>query len=203
MSRISEHNRQLIIQAASEIFADQGYAATKIIDIAHRAGLPKPNIYYYFKSKENLYRSVIESVIDPLLQAAQPFYENGDPATVLAQYIRAKIKVSQQYPHASKVFASEIMHGAPHLPEDIAEKMMEQTLQSSTKIQDWIDQGLMDPVDPHHLLFTLWASTQTYADFDWQISKVTGKEKMSQADYDLAAEQLTQVILKGCGVKAS
>ncbi|GGB81472.1 transcriptional regulator [Marinobacterium zhoushanense] len=203
MSRIREHNRELIIQAASEIFADQGYAATKIIEIANRAGLPKPNVYYYFKSKENLYRSVIESVIDPLLQAAQPFYEDDDPATVLEQYIIAKIKVSQQHPHASKVFASEIMHGAPHLPEDIAEKMMEQTIQSSNKIQSWVDRGLMDRVDPHHLLFTIWAATQTYADFDWQISRVTGKDNLSQQDYDTAAQQLTQLILKGCGVQTS
>ncbi|WP_299203642.1 TetR/AcrR family transcriptional regulator [uncultured Amphritea sp.] len=202
MAKIRERNRELIIQAASEIFAAQGYAATKTIDIAEHAGLPKANVYYYFKSKKNLYRSVIESVIDPLLQAATPFYQDDDPATVLEQYIRAKIRVSQQHPHASKVFASEIMHGAPHLPDDIAEQMMEQTRVSSDKIQSWIDRELMDPVDPHHLLFTIWASTQTYADFDWQITRVTGKKKMSQRDYDIAAEQLIQLILKGCGVQA-
>ncbi len=201
MAKIGERNRELIIQAASEIFAARGYAATKTMDIANHAGLPKANVYYYFKSKKNLYRSVVESVIDPLLQAATPFYENDDPATVLEQYIRAKIRVSQQYPHASKVFASEIMHGAPHLPEDIAEQMMEQTRVSSDRIASWVKRQLIDPVDPHHLLFTIWAATQTYADFDWQISRVTGKDKMSQADYDTAAEQLTRLILKGCGVK--
>lgn len=201
MAKIRERNRELIIQAASEIFAARGYAATKTIDIAELAGLPKANVYYYFKSKKNLYRSVVESVIDPLLQAAMPFYENDDPVTVLEQYIRAKIRVSQEHPHASKVFASEIMHGAPHLPDDIAEQMLAQTRQSSSKIQSWVDRGLMDKVDPDHLLFTIWASTQTYADFDWQISQVTGKESMSQSDYDIAADQLIQLILKGCGVK--
>ncbi|UTW02200.1 TetR/AcrR family transcriptional regulator [Amphritea atlantica] len=202
MAKIRERNRELIIQAASEIFAAQGFAATKTVDIAEQAGLPKANVYYYFKSKKNLYRSVIESVIEPLLQAATPFYQDDDPATVLEQYIRAKIRVSQQHPSASKVFASEIMHGAPHLPDDIAAQMMEQTRVSSHKIQSWIDRGLMDPVDPHHLLFTIWASTQTYADFDWQISRVTGKDKMTQRDYDIAADQLTRLILKGCGVQA-
>ncbi|SEQ02751.1 transcriptional regulator, TetR family [Amphritea atlantica] len=202
MAKIGDRNRELIIQAASEIFAARGYAATKTMDIANHAGLPKANVYYYFKSKKNLYRSVVESVIDPLLQAATPFYENDDPATVLEQYIRAKIRVSQQHPHASKVFASEIMHGAPHLPEDIAEQMMEQTRVSSNRIASWVKRQLIDPVDPHHLLFTIWAATQTYADFDWQISRVTGKDKMSQADYDTAAEQLTRLILKGCGVKS-
>lgn len=203
MSKISEHNRALIIQAASEIFAAQGYAATKIIDIAKHAGLPKPNIYYYFKSKENLYRCVIESVIDLLLQAESPFQNTSDPATALSQYIHSKIEVSRLHPHASKVLTSEIMHGAPHLPEDIARRMKEQALRCSEKIQEWINAGLMDPVDPQHLLFTIWASTQTYADFDWQISMITGQDKMSEAEFDLAAEQLTGMILKGCGVLQS
>ena len=202
MARIRERNRELIIQAASKTFAEQGYAATKTVDIAKLAGLPKANVYYYFKTKENLYRSVLESVIEPLLHAATPFYENDDPVTALEQYIRAKIRISQQYPYASKVFASEIMHGAPHLPEDIAAQMMEQTQQSSAKIESWIERGLMDKVDAHHLLFTIWASTQTYADFDWQISRVTGKEKMEQDDYDAAAELIVQLVLKGCNVRA-
>ena len=202
MARIRERNRELIIQAASKIFAERGYAATKTIDIAKLAGLPKANVYYYFKSKENLYRSVLESVISPLLEAADQFYESDDPVTALEQYIRAKLRSSQQQPYASKVFASEIMHGAPHLPEDIADQMMEQTLQSTARIESWIKRGLMDPVDPHHLLFTIWASTQTYADFDWQISRVTGKAKMEQSDYDAAAELIVQLVLKGCNVKA-
>ncbi|WP_417533720.1 TetR family transcriptional regulator C-terminal domain-containing protein [Marinobacterium stanieri] len=201
MSKISEHNRSLIIQAASEIFAEKGYAATKIIDIAKHAGLPKPNIYYYFKSKENLYRSVIENVIDLIFQAELPLHGNADPATALEQYIYAKVHVSRRYPHASKVFSSEIMHGAPHLPEEIAARMKQQTLACCNKIQEWIDAGLMDPVDPQHLLFTIWASTQTYADFDWQIAMVSGKPEMSETDFDIAAHQLTQLVLKGCGVK--
>lgn len=202
MARIREHNRELIIQAASEIFANRGYAATKTVDIATRAGLPKANVYYYFKTKENLYRSVLESVIEPLLQAYVPFYEHTDPAAALEQYIRAKIRISQQYPHASKVFASEIMHGAPHLPEDISMQMMEHTRKSSALIQSWIDRGLMAEVDPQHLLFTIWASTQTYADFDWQITQITGKEKMEQEDYDAAAELIVQLVLKGCEVRS-
>lgn len=202
MAKIRERNRELIIQAASEIFADRGYAATKTVDIASRAGLPKANVYYYFKTKENLYRSVLESVIEPLLQASDPFHENDDPTVALEEYIRAKIRISQQHPHASKVFASEIMHGAPHLPEDIAAQMMKQTQQSYDHIQSWIDRGLMTKVDPHHLLFTIWASTQTYADFDWQIAQVTGKEQLDSTDYNAAADLIVQLVLRGCEVKS-
>ncbi|MDI3324883.1 TetR/AcrR family transcriptional regulator [Pontibacterium granulatum] len=201
MAKIRERNRELIIEVASKFFAEKGFAATKTIDIANSAGLPKANVYYYFKTKQNLYRSVLESITEPLLQASEPFYENDDPATALEEYIRAKIRISQTHPHASKVFASEIMHGAPHLPEDIAAQMQDQTKQMCERIQSWIDQDLMAAVPPQHLLFTIWASTQTYADFDWQISQITGKEKLDQEDYDQAADLIVKLVLSGCGIQ--
>ena len=66
MSSIRERNKEKILRAASEEFADKGFAATKTSDIAAKAGLPKPNVYYYFKSKDNLYREVLESIIEPI-----------------------------------------------------------------------------------------------------------------------------------------
>lgn len=112
MSSIRERNRDVILRAASEEFAEKGFAATKTSDIAARAGLPKPNVYYYFKSKENLYREVLESIVEPLLEASAPFNQPGHPAEVLRAYIRTKIRISRDHAYASKVFASEIMHGA-------------------------------------------------------------------------------------------
>jgi TetR/AcrR family transcriptional regulator len=203
MAKIRERNKERIIQAASQLFAERGFNATKTVDIAQLAGVPKPNVYYYFKSKENLYRSVLESIVEPLLQSSAPLHENSDPTDALKAYIRSKIRISKEHPYASKVLASEIMHGAPHLPEDIKARLMEQAQRCTAQIQSWIDQKLMAQVDPHHLLFTIWASTQTYADFDWQIAAVTGKPKLTNADYDAAAELIERMVIKGCEVKTS
>jgi len=200
MSRIRERNSERILEAAAIEFADKGFAATKIIDIAKKVQLPKPNIYYYFQSKENLYRCVLESIIEPLLEASTPFTTFDDPATALTAYIHTKIRISKEHPHASKVFASEIMHGAPYLPTDISDKLMQQTINTTARIKAWILDEKMDDVDPHHLLFTIWASTQTYADFDWQIGRVTGKKKLSNGDYQKAAELITKMVLSGCGL---
>ncbi|MCY1287075.1 HTH-type transcriptional regulator RutR [compost metagenome] len=200
MSSIRERNKELILRAASEEFADKGFAATKTSDIAAKAGLPKPNVYYYFKSKENLYREVLESIIEPLLAASTPFNVDGHPADVLKAYIRSKIRISRELPYASKVFASEIMHGAPHLSAEQTDQLNAQAKHNIACIQRWIDQGLMAQVDPHHLIFSIWAATQTYADFDWQISVVTGKAKLDDADYDAAAETIIRLVLKGCEV---
>lgn len=200
MSRIRERNRALILRAASEEFADKGFAACKTSDIAAKAGVPKPNVYYYFKSKENLYRKVLESIIEPLLQASAPFNKPGKPADVLRAYIRSKIRISRELPSASKVFASEIMHGAPQLSAEQTSQLNTQAKHNIACLQGWIDQGLMAKVDPHHLMFSIWAATQTYADFDWQISTVTGKASLDEADYEAAAQTIIRMVIKGCEI---
>lgn len=200
MTRIRERNRELILRAASQEFADKGFAAAKASDIAARAGVPKPNVYYYFKSKEGLYREVLHSIVQPLLQASAPFNPDGDPREVLTAYIRAKVRISRDLPHASKVFASEIMHGAPHLPPDQVEALNAQARHNIGCLQQWVDRGLMAPLDPHHLMFSIWAATQTYADFDWQITTVTGKAQLSVDDYEAATQTITTLVLKGCGL---
>ncbi|MBU3824504.1 MAG: TetR/AcrR family transcriptional regulator [Candidatus Oceanisphaera merdipullorum] len=202
MSRIRAKNEELIIRAASRVFAEYGYAATKTATIAELAELPKPNIYYYFGSKENLYRAVLESVVKPLLAASDPFIEYQDPVVALTAYIKSKLMISRYYPYASKVFANEIMHGAPHLPQDIVEQLAEQTRTLSAKLNDWIAKDLMAPISAHHLLFAIWATTQTYADFNWQITMVLGKEELDDQDFDHAAELITRMVIGGCAVKS-
>ena len=159
MSSIRERNRDVILRAASEEFAEKGFAATKTSDIAARARLPKPNVYYYFKSKENLYREVLESIVEPLLEASAPFNQPGHPAEVLRAYIRTKIRISRDHAYASKVFASEIMHGAPHLSPERTAQLNAQAAHNIACIQGWIDDGLMAKVDANHLLFSIWAAT--------------------------------------------
>ena len=198
MSSIRERNKELILRAASEEFADKGFAASKTSDIAAKAGLPKPNVYYYFKSKENLYREVLESIIDPILRASTPFNADGEPNAVLSNYIRSKIMISRDLPFASKVFASEIMHGTPHLSEQQVQLLNAQAKHNIDCIQTWIDRGQIAPIDPHHLMFSIWAATQTYADFDWQISAITGKAKLQDSDYEAAAQTIIRLVLKGC-----
>lgn len=198
MSSIRERNKELILRAASEEFADKGFAASKTSDIAAKAGVPKPNVYYYFKSKENLYREVLESIIDPILRASTPFNADGEPNEVLSNYIRSKILISRDLPFASKVFASEIMHGAPHLSAQQVELLNAQAKHNIDCIQSWIDRGQIAPVDPHHLMFSIWAATQTYADFDWQISAITGKAKLDDSDYEAATQTIIRLVLKGC-----
>lgn len=203
MSRIRQKNQQLIIQVASEQFATQGYAATKMVDIAQAADIPKANVFYYFSSKDKLYYAVLKTVTQPLLEASRPIEELSDPVEALNQYIEAKLRISQDHSFASKVFANEVMSGANALPKDIGVELFKQSQMIIDKFATWSQQGLMDDVSPHHLMFTIWAATQTYADFGWQICNVMQKEQLDSQDYRQAAQFLTQLIIKGCGVKSN
>ncbi|MCG9576945.1 TetR/AcrR family transcriptional regulator [Vibrio tubiashii] len=203
MSRIRQKNQQLIIEVASEQFATHGYAATKIVDIAKAADIPKANVFYYFSSKDKLYYAVLKTVTQPLLEASRPIEELTDPVQALTEYIEAKLRISRDHPYASKVFANEVMSGAKALPEDIGQELFKQSQMIIDKFSTWSQQGLMDDVPAHHLMFTIWAATQTYADFGWQICNVMKKEQLDNEDYHQAAQFITQLIINGCGVKTN
>jgi len=94
----------------------------------------------------------------------------------------------------------EIMQGAPFLMTHLRTNMREWVRGRAAVMQQWIDQGRMAPVDPVQLIFLIWSSTQHYADFQVQVLMVENKAEYEQKDFDHAANFLTEVILRGCGL---
>ncbi|MET0534176.1 MAG: TetR/AcrR family transcriptional regulator [Steroidobacter sp.] len=198
--RIRQKNEQLILSAAEEEFARHGYKGATVNNIARRAGLPKANIHYYFNNKIELYAAVLSGIIelwDGTLNELQP---EDDPAAVLPAYIAAKIRFSHEYPLASRIFAIEIINGAPNLVGYFNDEYREWFKGRTAVFRAWMEQGKIAPLDPAHLIFLLWSSTQHYADFACQINASLGVESLADADYERATQTLTQVILRGIGV---
>lgn len=194
---------QKILLAAEDVFAQYGYQGAAINTIAELTGLTKQNLLYYFPSKEVLYQKVLENILDLWLDKMALLAQRGnDPETMIASYIKGKMEISQSHPNGSKVFATEIIQGAPHLKDYLTSHLLPQLEDDVDLINTWIAEGKMDPVDPYHLFFMIWASTQTYADFSSQIELALGKPKIEQQDFENATEFLTQLLLKGLGVKA-
>ncbi|WP_152224043.1 TetR/AcrR family transcriptional regulator [Pseudomonas sp. SCB32] len=194
---IRDRNRQRILLAAGEEFADKGFSAAKTQDIAARAEVPKSNVYYYFHTKENLYRRLLENVVEAVLEASALLRECDDPAWALPAHIRARLHIARQWPQAYKVFASEMLHGAPHLPPEWLQRLRAESIRSLDCIAAWIDRGLLAPVDPQHLLLSISAATRTYVDFDWQIAMITGKAQPDDSDFEAAAATITRLVLRG------
>ena len=198
--KIRLDNEADILRSAELEFAAHGFKGASMNSIAQRAGLPRTNVHYYFKSKLDLYISVLTGVMDLWNKSFSQITSNDEPADALGDYIRTKVKYSASHPLASKIFASEILHGAPNLTTYLKTDFRLWFKQKASVIQSWIDMGKMDAVDPYYLIFLIWASTQHYADFDVQVCSVLGKSKLSKKDYDDIAENLTHIILRGCGI---
>lgn len=190
-----------ILDAAETLFAQFGYNGASIEAIAEQAGLSKQNMLYYFPSKENLYHHVLKNVLDLWVEKMTLFEQTGDdPASKLRSYILGKLELSHLRPNGSKIFANEIINGAPHIKDYLLEKLLPKLDADIALVRKWIAEGLMDPIDPYHLFFSIWATTQTYADFSTQISLVLRKDNLDTSDFEAAGDFLTRTILKGTGL---
>ncbi len=199
--RIGQAQEAAILRAAEAVFAERGYSGATTAAIARQAGLPKPNVHYYFRTKEALYRAVLRRILALWLSATDTIVEGADPAAALRGYIREKMRYTQHYPLASKVFANELLHGAPQIREFLRGDMRKLIETKARIISGWIAAGRMAPVDPIHLFFVIWATTQTYADFDVQVAAVLGRPKVGARELNDAGAAVETLILRGCGLR--
>ncbi len=196
---IRRENERAILEAAEKVFAEAGFGGATMQLIADMAGLPKANLHYYFTTKEDLYRRVVQQIFEVWLDAASSFDDAPGPVEGIGAYIDAKMDISRTHPHGSKVWASEVMHGAP-----VIQDYLETTLRAWTEgriavIRRWIDEGKMAPVNPRHLLYMLWATTQHYADFGHQIQTLNGGKPLTDKQWNEAKASVKDMVLRGIG----
>lgn len=193
-------NQKTILKAAEKVFAEAGYAGATTQLIADVANLPKANVHYYFKTKEEIYRQVVYNIFDIWMEAASAFDTELGPREALSQYIDKKMDLSRSHPYGSKVWATEIIHGAPIIQDYLEGRLLEWSNDRSKHIQKWIENGEMHPIDPAHLLYMIWSTTQHYADFGHQIETLNGGKAYSDAQWQAAKLSVKTIILKGVGL---
>lgn len=197
---IRQKNKALIFNAAKEEFVTYGFKGASIKRIAERASIARANIHYYFQDKTDLYQQLLSNIIEVWNTDYDTLNADHDPKSALSAYIRAKVMHSKNDPYSSRIFASELIHGAPIL-NDYLNSDFKDWLKSKVAVIDvWIEKGLIDEVNPHHLLFLIWSSTQHYADFNVQVLAALDKETMNDDDFEDVVASLTKIILKGCGI---
>ena len=193
-------NQQLILAAAEKLFSQSGYDGASMSMIASEAGVAKANVLYYFKNKDNLYEEVLNGIVETWNIGLDNASVDDDPAQVLYRYIRSKIALSIHQPMQSRLFASEILRGAPSLQDYMRDKNRPWFRAKCQLLQAWIDAGKIDAVHPAHLLFTIWASTQYYADFQAEVLLLQNKLEYEERDIDEITASVAKIIINGVGL---
>jgi TetR/AcrR family transcriptional regulator len=194
---IREGNERAILAAAESVFAERSFGGATMAAIAARAGVPKPNVHYYFPTKERLYRAVVEQVLTAWLDAAHSFDSSADPAEALTAYIEAKMDLAREMPLSSQIWASEIMRGAPVI-QDFLDTTLTRWVRSRERVvRDWIARGKLRPIEPKVLFYMIWATTQHYANAAHEIATLEGGRPLDEAGFEKAKRQVVETILGG------
>lgn len=173
-TRIQTRNREAILEAALEVFAARGFSGATLDQIAQAAGLSKPNLLYYFPSKEAMHAALLEGLLDTWLDPLREMDPGGEPVAEVLRYVRRKLELSRDYPRESRLFANEILQGAPRMRAALEGELAGLVAEKAAVLTGWMEAGRIARVDPVHLIFSIWALTQHYADFDVQVAAVLG-----------------------------
>ena len=196
LSRIQKQNRATILEAALNVFSTHGFRGATLDQIAQDAGLSKPNILYYFDGKEAIHIALLSQLLDAWLDPLRRLNSEGEPREELMRYIRRKLQMSREFPRESRLFANEIVQGAPRIEGFLSGELRALVDEKATVLQTWMDAGKIEPLDPYHLLFSIWAMTQHYADFEAQILMIrSGQIKDSHEGSDTFVETIFTKIL--------
>lgn len=174
-TRIQQRNRDAIREAALDVFSQQGFRGATLDQIAERAGLSKPNLLYYFPSKEAVHLDLLARLLDSWLAPLRALDPAGEPRSEILAYVRRKLDLSRDFPRESRLFANEILQGAPRLSELLGGELKALVDEKAAVLRKWAAQGRIADLPPHHLIFAIWALTQHYADFDVQVRAVLGQ----------------------------
>ncbi|MBO0906457.1 TetR family transcriptional regulator C-terminal domain-containing protein [Jiella sonneratiae] len=196
-TRIQAINREIILDAALEVFAVHGFRGSTVDQIAARADMSKPNLLYYYRRKQDIYRAVLEATLGDWLAPLAAIDPAGDPIEELRRYISLKLAMSAEKPAASRLFANEILAGAPVIGDFLETRLRALVQEKAGVIRRWVGEGRLAPVDPVHLIFTIWAVTQHYADFDVQVKAVLGSQVDAAGFREQTAQAVLSIVLNG------
>ena len=174
-TRIQERNRAAILEAGLAVFSAQGFRGATLDQIAKAARLSKPNLLYYFPSKEAIHVALLQELLAAWLQPLRDLDPEGEPVEEVLAYVRRKLELSRSFPRESRLFANEVLRGAPHLEEVLGGELAMLVEEKATVLERWMAEGRIARVPAKHLVFSIWALTQHYADFDPQVRAVLGE----------------------------
>lgn len=180
-SRIQLRNRTRILDAALDVFSQHGFRGATLDQIANEAGLSKPNILYYFAAKEEIHVTLLNQLMETWLDPLIEMDSDGEPLDEILNYVQRKLDMARELPRESRLFANEILQGAPRMAPHLKSDLLPLVEEKCVVIQNWMDNGKLASTDPRHLMFSIWSTTQHYADFEAQVNVLSKGDTYKEA----------------------
>ncbi|WP_028222343.1 TetR/AcrR family transcriptional regulator [Paraburkholderia oxyphila] len=191
-----------ILLSAEKIFAQCGYEGASLAKIGEDAGFSKQNLLYYFPSKQALYERVLDNVLDAWLDSMRSLAARDDPLDAIRDYIVAKLRFSRERPWGSRVYGLEVITGAKFYRNQIQRKLVPYLQMEIAVFERWIQAGAIAPTNSTHLLFAIWAMTQSYADFRVQMELAMDIDDLNSRDFEAAENLIIEMVLASVLPKA-
>ena len=194
----STQKRHQLLNAALDVFSLYGFNGASLDEIAQIAEMHKSNIFYYYENKEALYVEVLTTVLQKWLAPLQTLESELEPEEAISNYLIQKIEVSRTQPKASRLFALELIQGAPHILEILKGPLKKLVKRKAKVILMWQEQGkISKEIDPELFILNIWAITQNYADFSIQMEMVTGKSLRNRSMVQRVIQHTVHMMLYG------
>jgi len=147
-----------IFEAALKVFARKGKDGARLQEIADEAGIHRPLLHYYFRTKQQLYETVAERMFTQFLASLDIPAESTSFADTLRAFIDHYVDSVREHPHAAMWMVAENMAGNPILGELLARAFATEGSPQRTMLEA-IESGIADgeirPVDPRQLMLTI------------------------------------------------
>lgn len=150
--RRAEARPDEVLDAALDLFIEKGFAATRVEDIAKRAGISKGGVYLYFPSKEQILEGIVRRAIVPIADHALGFIKDyeGDPRLVITMIMKlVATRLSEPKMIAVPKLIMHEVTGFPELAEMYRREVLDKVLPViEGLLRKGIDQGYLRQVDP-------------------------------------------------------
>lgn len=176
-TRIQLENRRRIMEGALEVFSAEGFRGATLDQISAASGLSKPNLLYYFPSKESIYTRLLTELLEIWLQPLEEMNPAGEPLEEVLRYVQRKLDMSRDMPRESRLFANEMLRGAPQISEVLGGRLRDLVEARAALLSSWMNERRLKQTPPDHLIISIWALTQHYADFEVQVRAVLGPDR--------------------------
>lgn len=196
-TRIQEQKERIILDGAVKVFSTYGFHGTSVERIADEVGMSKPNLLYYYRRKSDIYLAVLKRTLEMWLEPLETLDPQGLPEQEITYYIKRKIEMSRLHPEASRLFVSEMLLGAPVMEQVLGTRVSELVERKVAVINTWIAEGRLRKIDPYHLLFMIWSTTQHYADFEVQVRAVLPHGDDRDRVFVEASQSICGIIMQG------